>query len=320
MDNRIPPLFIIVLLILPALFSCTRTTGYNGKWRIDTGPPGNEFYQPVERRDVLPEIERLLSGHRQRFNFDIQRKRLLQRAENAEQGFRFVVMGDSRSNPNLWQNMVSHIKGLDPAPDFVINTGDVVENGLPAEYLNYYIPPLLETDIPFFIAMGNHDMGYNGETLEFRYLFGENALDYFFDHGRVRFVFFDNVSGLKPFHEKWQWLERVLASTPEGFNIVVSAHKPPGNIEKWAWHGMRPGASRTFTRLMSAHGVDHVFLGHIHAYSTARFENVSYTVTGGGGASLYPMYGPGGNFHHYIICDLLPDKTIRQTIVRFNRR
>ncbi len=314
-------LFRIVSVLALSLFvSCTGHWGKLDRWRIETVPSGNTFYEPVDREDVIPEIKRLLSSHRDRFNFDGRIKKLRETAPAPGRGFRFAVLGDSRSNPELWHALVRHMGTLDPAPDFVINTGDVVEDGLPGQYLDYYIPPLLKTDIPFFIAIGNHDMGYNKETLEFRYLFGEDALDYFFDYGNTRFVFFDNVTGIRPYEEKWKWLEGVLESTPKGFPIIVSAHRPPGNIEKWAWHGMRPGPSPAFTRLMTRYGVAHVFLGHIHAYSTARFENVDYTVTGGGGASLYPLYGPGGNFHHYIICDVMPDRTIRQTVVRFKRK
>ena len=63
--------------------------------------------------------------------------------------------------------------------------------------------------------------------------------------------------------------------------------------------------------------VSHVFLGHIHAYSTATYNGVNYTVSGGGGAGLHNRYGPLGNVHHYVICDVLPDGTLKQQVVRF---
>jgi predicted phosphodiesterase len=47
-----------------------------------------------------------------------------------------------------------------------------------------------------------------------------------------------------------------------------------------------------------------VFLGHIHAYSTAVFDGVEYTVTGGGGASLHDRFGDAGRIHHYMLVDV----------------
>jgi hypothetical protein len=67
---------------------------------------------------------------------------------------------------------------------------------------------------------------------------------------------------------------------------------------------------------MSQHSVDHVFLGHIHAYSTATYGGVDYTVTGGGGASLHTQYGEMGSRHHYVVVDVLKDK-VEMTLVRF---
>jgi hypothetical protein len=98
----------------------------------------------------------------------------------------------------------------------------------------------------------------------------------------------------------------------------VFAHRPPADIEKWAYHAWSLEESRIFTETMTRRGVEHVFLGHIHAYSTATWNGVHYTVTGGGGAGLHDRYGPQGNVHHYVIVDVLPDGRLRQTVVRFH--
>ena len=80
---------------------------------------------------------------------------------------------------------------------------------------------------------------------------------------------------------------------------------------------MREIDSRQFTELMTRYGVAHVFLGHIQAYSTATFEGVDYTISGGGGAGLHDRFGPLGNVYHYIICDVGPDGTMTQQVTRF---
>ncbi|MHC4708785.1 MAG: hypothetical protein ACYS8I_17105 [Planctomycetota bacterium] len=68
---------------------------------------------------------------------------------------------------------------------------------------------------------------------------------------------------------------------------------------------------------MTKHKVSEVYLGHIHAYSTAKYGGVDYTISGGGGAGLHDRYGPGGNIHHYVICDVTADGMVRQQVVRF---
>jgi hypothetical protein len=70
---------------------------------------------------------------------------------------------------------------------------------------------------------------------------------------------------------------------------------------------------------MSKYHVAHVFLGHIHGYSTATIDGIPYTVSGGGGAEFTNRYGAEGDVNHYVICDVMPDGTIHQKIVKFHR-
>ncbi|UCE47676.1 MAG: metallophosphoesterase, partial [Phycisphaerales bacterium] len=262
-------------------------------------------------------LKRLLGRYRDRFNFQNQIERLGKGPAGKDGSFRYVVMGDSRSQQKLWSNIVKHIDSLDPKPAFVLNTGDVVSKGYAQEYNTYYIRPLLKTDIPFFIAIGNHDDGDDSMAREYRYLFGEEALNYYFDYGKARYVLFDNVTNVQPYRETLKWLEKILADTPNGYRKYVCAHKPPRNIAKWAYHAWDGSYSRDFTDLMTKFKVDEVYHGHIHAYSTTHYSGVDYSITGGGGAGLHSRYGPLGNVHHYVICDVMADGTVKQQIVRF---
>lgn len=263
------------------------------------------------------ELAELLSPYRERFNFENQIKRLGNKPRNADGSYRYVVMGDSRSQWELWSNIIKHIDRLDPKPDFIINSGDIVRKGYAREYREYYIPALQQTDIPCFVAIGNHDDSDDSMAREYRYLFGRSALNYYFDYSKARYVFIDNVTDVQSYEETLTWLDETLANTPEGYRKYVSAHKPPENIEKWAYHAWDDASSRIFTNLMTKHKVDEVYLGHIHAYSTARYQGVDYTISGGGGAGLHDRYGPLGNVHHYIICDVMADGRVKQQVVRF---
>ncbi|MCP4118420.1 MAG: hypothetical protein GY737_24095 [Desulfobacteraceae bacterium] len=271
------------------------------------------------REEIMAELREQLGPYRERFNFENQIEKLGKRSRRADGGYRFVVMGDSRSNPDLWFSMVRHIDQLDPRPEFVINTGDIVPHGFSEEYLEYYIPPLMETGIPYFVAIGNHDDGSDGRALEFLYLFGENALNYYFDFGITRYVFVDTTGTEKSGEETLAWLDTVLKDTPEGFHIIVAAHKPVAAIKKWEYHSLDREYSQYFVELMKKYSVGHVFFGHIHAYSTMTLDGTLYTVSGGGGASLHDRFGPLGNVHHYIICDVMPDGSMTQKVVRFHK-
>jgi hypothetical protein len=275
---------------------------------------------PVNEEQFKAEMERLLSPYRERFNVQNQIKRLGNKPKSPDGSYRYVVMGDSRSQWDLWSSIVKHIDRLDPKPAFVINSGDLVPDGFASQFRNYYIPPLLETDIPYFVAIGNHDEGYEDRVLEYRYLFGNKSLNYFFDYDRARYIFIDNVTEVLSYEQTLKWLSKILADTPKGYRKYVVAHQPPATIKKWAYHAWESEESKMFTDLMTKYRVSEVYLGHIHAYSTAEFGGVRYTVSGGGGASLHNRYGPLGNVHHYVICDVQANGTVRQQVVRFYRK
>ncbi|MHC4574529.1 MAG: metallophosphoesterase family protein [Planctomycetota bacterium] len=287
--------------------------------RIDDGGL-DEIYPPSRAKNekaLKADLERLLGPYRERFDFENQIKRLGNNPKSAEGSYRYVVMGDSRSQWELWSSMVEHIDSLEPKPAFIINSGDVVAKGHMTEFHDYYIPPLLKTDIPFLVAIGNHETGDDDMAREFRYLFGNKSLNYYFDYGNARYIFIDNASDASSSEETLQWLDKTLAETPKGYRKYVAAHKPPAAIKKWAYHAWGKRASKAFTNLMTKHQVAEVYLGHIHAYSTANYGGVNYTLSGGAGAPLHDRFGPKGNVHHYVICDVMPDGTVKQQVVRF---
>jgi hypothetical protein len=305
-----------------------------GAWRVEVGPAGNDVYEktpdpagksdeikrpPKTPRDPAEEARsiELLARHADRFQIAKQLARLGPGPKTPDGRFRFVVMGDSRSHFGLWQSMVQHIDSLDPKPAFILNTGDLVYGGRAAAFLDYLVPPLLKTEIPFFPAVGNHDIGIGSSGAPLTTLFGEEVFHYGFDYGKSRFILFDNVTNRMTDKEKLKWLDRALAETPAGFRKYVAVHEPPSVVKKWAWHAWDTTSSKAFVDLMARHAVDHVFLGHVHAYSTEEIQGVKYTVTGGGGAPLHRRYGPKGAQYHYVLCDAEPGAAAVQRVVSF---
>lgn len=245
-----------------------------------------EFSEP----DPLTELAKL-DPFAERYRVDQVLKRIDATLYNPERGFSFVVWGDSRSNAEVCKRLWREIQKEKVL--FAIHTGDIVSRGRVNDWVEYFFPIIDRyRAVPFLPAIGNHDLGTN--RMEYKRIFG--WLDYAFDYGNARFVVIDNNDGVSD--EQLDWMERVLKAADK--HKFVIAHKPPETIEKWAYHSFSEGAD-AFCDLMAECNVTTAFFGHIHAYSTAKYNAVDYVVTGGGGAPLHSRYGPMGNVHHYCV-------------------
>jgi hypothetical protein len=87
-------------------------------------PPGKR-----DEKAFKSKLKELLGQYRKHFNFVNQIRKLGKKPKSEDGSYRYVVMGDSRSQWDLWSNMVKHIDGLEPKPAFVINSGDIVPKG-----------------------------------------------------------------------------------------------------------------------------------------------------------------------------------------------
>jgi len=223
-----------------------------------------------------------------------------------EEGFRFIVFGDSKGKTSLFGSIVDNINGEKPL--FVIGVGDLVRSGSIKEYQDFMKFLEERAEYNFLPVIGNHDTGH--QKKEFAHLFGK--LDYSFDYGGCRFVILDNSKG-ELTKEQLSWADDKLKKA-RALRKFVFMHKPPKTIGKWAWHSFSKGSNK-FVNLMKKRRVDEVFMGHIHAYSTEERDGVRYTVTGGGGASLHKRYGHEGNANHYVVVDV-KENGIQEKVVR----
>ncbi len=260
----------------------------------------------VPRKGESPEeIAVNLSKYGSRYHVDTLVERIKKVRFRPSQGFRFVVLGDSRSNLKVWQSIVYSANQWEPL--FVINVGDLTPGGRSSTLDKYHLATLEKyTGYPYLPIMGNHDCG---ETLAYEYVFGgDGSRVYCFDYGKSRFVILDNCDCAQgmPWDEQLALADSWL-SQKKKFRKFVFIHLPPPEVEKWAYHAMSPEMSAPFVGLMSKHKVDHVFVGHIHAYSTATYAGVDYTITGGAGAGLHEQYGELGSQHHYVVVDVKRD-------------
>ncbi len=231
--------------------------------------------------------------------------------------FTFIAYGDTRGSSGsavapIHSEIVTAY--LQHNPDFVIHTGDMVnQGGIWNQWLSFNasIQPIWEAGIPLFGVVGNHEKYteqygvFDENFTQYRRFFnfssvidtpGETELHYSFDYGGVHFIilntedYFDyNTELFNCSQTQMDWLLNDLATTKPADFIVASYHRPAWSIRenreyRWA---QAETIRHEFHQLFVQYGVDLVFCGHDHYYYHHNRDNIHYVVTGGGGASLY---------------------------------
>ena len=174
------------------------------------------------------------------------------------------------------QRAVAHLMALDPAPDAVVITGDLVDAGSATEY-ERLVELLAPLTAPVYVVPGNHD-----EREAMRAAFGprgyfpaEGFLCYAVDLGDLRLVALDtNVPG-SPCGElcpaRLAWLDACLAGAPDRPTIVV-LHHPPFATGIEQMDGMGLVGADGLADVIGKHGqVERILCGHIHRSIVRRF-------------------------------------------------
>ena len=189
---------------------------------------------------------------------------------------------------------VDHINRLNPSPDVVLITGDLVDDGAPHSYtfLRELLSPLVP---PCYVVPGNHDQkrGLGQAFPEHGYLSrpvraeGRDYLCYVLEDFPVRLIGLDTVTpgehGGGFDGERIAWLEETLSARRDA-PTVLFMHHPPfacaiGHMDKEEFRGWR-----AFEALVADHPqVERVLCGHLHRPVFLRF--------GGTIASACPAIG-----------------------------
>ena len=220
--------------------------------------------------------------------------------------FKFAVLGDSRNNTSVWNNISTLANGKNPT--FVIFNGDIVDTGNSNSQWDAWFnsgKDFLEKKI-IFHAQGNHDVASSSYYLNIFDLPKNNPanteLYYSVDYGEAIFITLDSESPSNS--AQLTWLRNTLAANVNKKWKIVSFHRPFYTVGPHA--GEMDSYYSTWYKAFDDYGVDLVVNGHDHLYE--RFKpmnrNVSTTtpvssygsrsnegrcniVCGGAGAPLY---------------------------------
>ena len=225
--------------------------------------------------------------------------------------FMFVAYGDTRSQPDAHRIVVKYLVSLHP--EFALQTGDLVDNGASLAEWNEFdqiTAPIRAAHIAYYPSRGNHDLGpYYIKHVTEKYDSGDGYY-YAFTRHDIRFIALDNFEPLDPDSAQYQWLVGELKKA-RGKTIVAMLHEAPFSVGP---HGSNFDVQKEFHPLFVKYHVALVFAGHDHLYYRTIRDGVTYIVTGGGGAPLYPATNtqyaiPGDVYkttYHVVRCDVAP--------------
>ena len=202
--------------------------------------------------------------------------------------FTTAVWADSHYT-QPWSNMVDHMM-THIKPDFTLNAGDLSNSGSRSDIGGVFLPLVCEkmgSQVPFYSALGNHDMGTGGLIREFHDQPKEVNSDingysgsYLMMYSNVAFIFIDwnrMSTDLIPNG----WFERTLQSDAvqnARFRFVF-IHCAP-YYERWQV-AERNDVKNNLPRIAENNNVDAVFSGHMHGYERSVKGGVQYLTIGG---------------------------------------
>ena len=255
--------------------------------------------------------------------------------------FSFIAYGDTRGRQDgtalqaehglVIESMLSTIRqaaGTSDAIRFVLQSGDAVVNGsVPSQLTVSYIPLInrltQEGGVPYFLAVGNHDVGNSIDPNNPRRVsglhnyFAANAKlipaegsprrlngypAFAFGYGNTFFVALD--SNIPDDSAQFVWMKSQLEKLNRRryVNIVVFFHHPPFSSGPHGGATLERQAASirlTWMPLFRRHHVKLLLTGHEHFYEhwVERYwdasgrHRIDEIVTAGGGAPLYRYTG-----------------------------
>ena len=187
-----------------------------------------------------------------------------------------VLREDYRTDRRL-ERAVEHLNRLQPRPDVVLATGDLVDRGTAEEYAEVKAR-LDRLAMPYLIIPGNHD---RRDTMRAAFAdlgcfeVDSEFLHYAVDDYPVRLVALDTVipghTGGTMCQPRLDWLERTLAAAPERPTVVFMHHPPlRSGIARMDTEGF--DATPALRQVIARHPqVEAVLAGHIHRAISRRF-------------------------------------------------
>jgi Icc protein len=190
---------------------------------------------------------------------------------------------DRIDTPAFLARAVAHLNALDPRPDFVWITGDLVDQGSAAEYA--YLREILRAlSIPWALMPGNHD-----DRAALRQAFtdqpylppGGEFLHYALDGLPLRLLALDTLipgeSGGRLCAARLDWLRDRLEEHPDR-PTVVAMHHPPFLSGLAEMDAINCDNSAALGAIVAEHPqIERILCGHVHRPIVMRWHGTVVT-------------------------------------------
>ncbi|ALL65716.1 3',5'-cyclic-nucleotide phosphodiesterase [Paraburkholderia caribensis MBA4] len=174
---------------------------------------------------------------------------------------------------------VERLNALVPAPDAIIITGDLVDQGEPEQYehLKSLLAPL---KTPYYLLVGNHDdrAALRATFIDRKELHTDSEfIQYTVDIGPLHLIALDSMvpgqsAGLLC-DARLAWLEAQL-QTAHDKPVIVALHHPPfvSGIGHMDALRLEPASANKLAALIARHpNVERIICGHVHRPMFVRF-------------------------------------------------
>ncbi|MFC1675484.1 metallophosphoesterase family protein [Planctomycetota bacterium] len=188
---------------------------------------------------------------------------------------------------------------------FVIFGGDLTYLGEEAEYSNF-INHCDALTVPWYPAIGNHDIYNSGWSYYWRYL-GPSV--YSFNGGNAKFIVIDSAGG-KIGEAQTEWIAEQLRTNKQPLLFVIS-HMPIYGGSQSAFEFPKTEEREMLMSLFEKYEVDIVLEGHYHSYVDITNNGVRYITSGSFSGGLLDS-----GIRHFLMVNVYgPEVTVEQVPV-----
>jgi len=173
---------------------------------------------------------------------------------------------------------VAALRALDPLPDLLLATGDLIDRGDTESYERLR-EALSSLPFPVHMALGNHDDRANFQAVFPEYDYVDGFLQYVIDTPALRLLVLDTLEegrhGGAYCETRAAWLKARLDEAPDRRTLIVQHHPPVEVGIPWMnTDPAEPWVERLGECLRGRKNVIGLICGHIHRAITTHWEDL----------------------------------------------
>jgi len=196
----------------------------------------------------------------------------------------------------LFTNSINHINQLQYHIDFVLISGDLVQNGTIEEYLT--LKDLLkQLKVPYFLLVGNHDNRKNLKKVfsDLDY-YEDNFCNFTLDNFPLKIIGLDSTTENEVHgtlcRNRLNWLENELNKRPSKPTLIFLHHPPiPLGIEDMDKVNLKNGIEEFKNIIKKNPQIKAIGCGHIHRSSFTLWNNTTVISVASTAHQMYLDFG-----------------------------